>query len=618
MYRIFFSFLSLALFSQIACSGKGGPCQEDKDCPPRTYCNVLQKVCLDGCRYHIDCDNGQVCVGNQCATVQDDKDQDGFPPPIDCNDNDPLIKPGNDEYCGNNIDDNCNGQIDEVGCIQVECTPGETRDCYDGLEKTLTFPGTQCKKGKQTCNSTGIWGICQGQVLPAAEICDGLDNDCDGQIDNDADGNALSRSCYSGPKEAAGIGACKEGRERCNNKTWSACEGEILPATETCDGIDNDCDGQVDNVEGTGAACDTQQPGVCKTGTMVCDTQTGKLACLPDTKASNELCGDNLDNDCDGQIDNGCVYQPFQITIPPSYPHHVALSDAWGAVSLRDTKKLLLFDRSANPPMLKYTIDLAEEPSGIALDTSYAYLQLPQAIERIDLSDGKQTTWVTLPKRDHSGSLLLLQNRLYGRFRGQDSQGQPEGGLCRIDIASQQILCNGMPSASTSIGQDTAPFGIYVLAAGVDALLWIDILQMQETSSKNLTLPAGIDQVAVDTSLARAVVTNPTKREIYLVDLNQRQLLNTLTLSDQQGGNGSPGPVVTFDGTAIVGHRDGGLLSFIDLNTRQVTRQVKVGLGILGLAVSPPNAQKERTLWVASAGDNTLWRVLLPAPTTQP
>lgn len=601
-----------------SCSNKGGPCQEDKDCPPRTYCNSFQKICIDGCRYHIECEKGQVCVGNQCAPTQEDKDKDGYPPPLDCNDNDPLIKPGNDEYCGNNVDDNCNGQIDELGCIKVECTPGEARDCYDGIEKTLTFPGTQCKKGRQSCNSTGIWGVCQSQVLPAAEICDGLDNDCDGQVDNDADGKALSRPCYSGPKTAAGIGACKEGRERCNNKSWSSCEDEILPTTESCDGIDNDCDGQIDNVQGTGQRCETQQQGVCKTGTTACHPPTGKVTCIPDTSAYSEICGDNLDNDCDGQIDNGCTYQPFSIAIPPSYPHYTALSATWGAVSLRDTKKVLLFDRQNDPPKLTHTIDLSESPSGIALDNDHAYVQMPQSIERISLKDGTRAAFVTLPKRDHSGDLLLFQSRLIGRFRGQDALGAPEAGLCRVDIASQQILCNALPSTQTAIGQNTHPFGLYLLLTGATHLLWIDGLQFTETTTRSLALPAGADQIAAESDLARAVVTNPTKRAFYIVDLNQRQLLNTLTLSDQQGGDAAPGPVIAFDGIAAIGHRDGGMISILDLQTRQITRQIKLGLGILGLAVSPPNAQKQREIWAASAGDNTLWRILLPPPSPQP
>lgn len=58
--------------------------------------------------------------------------------------------------------------------------------------------------------------------------------------------------------------------------------------------------------EGEGAPCDTGQPGICATGKLVC--QSGKLACQGTfAKAPKEQCGDGLDNDCNGKIDDGCA-----------------------------------------------------------------------------------------------------------------------------------------------------------------------------------------------------------------------------------------------------------------------------------------------------------------------
>lgn len=72
---------------------------------------------------------------------------------------------------------------------------------------------------------------------------------------------------------------------------------------EVCDGTSTDCPADGGN-EGGGAACSTGKPGVCADGTTVC--ASGQVTCSPNTAATTEVCGDTLDNDCDGTVDNGC------------------------------------------------------------------------------------------------------------------------------------------------------------------------------------------------------------------------------------------------------------------------------------------------------------------------
>src|SRR5512139_3518422 len=83
------------------------------------------------------------------------------------------------EVCGDGDDDDCDGVIDD-GCA---CRSGETRGCYAGPVETRGV-GT-CRDGSQSCvvGPGGVgasFGTCSGSTLPVAELCDGLDNDCDG------------------------------------------------------------------------------------------------------------------------------------------------------------------------------------------------------------------------------------------------------------------------------------------------------------------------------------------------------------------------------------------------------------------------------------------------------
>ena len=149
-----------------------------------------------------------------------DNDSDGYPEGIDCDDNDPDVYPGADEDCGNGIDDDCDDFIDDN---DIDCC---WDDDGDGFKDELCN-GTDCDDSDAAVNPA------------AAEDCDdGIDNDCDGQVDLD-DANC---QCTDYDGDGYGYPAspfCEHPEMDCNDSNDDINPGQ--PEIQD-NGVDDDCD----------------------------------------------------------------------------------------------------------------------------------------------------------------------------------------------------------------------------------------------------------------------------------------------------------------------------------------------------------------------------------------
>ena len=203
-------------------------------------CNAMQ-----ACQAGLNC-----CADDVCHDFMNDVMTCGTcdnPCPTLANSTPSCVQGQCESTCNAGFAD-CNGTLDD-GCEQdlangpCACTPGDTQPCYTGPAGTENVGA--CKGGTQTCNPQGTgWGACIGETKPQFDACsNGVDDDCDGTVDNtpDLDGDGWTK-CNGD--------CCDALLDGCGNPNL------VNPGAFEVDGnmVDDDCDGTVDNALAT---CDS-------------------------------------------------------------------------------------------------------------------------------------------------------------------------------------------------------------------------------------------------------------------------------------------------------------------------------------------------------------------------
>lgn len=329
------------------------------------------------------------CDGKDTAEATVDADGDGVPSTLDCDDGNAAVAPGLTEVC-DDLDNDCDGLVDDEDSAVSGTQRWYADGDGDGFGDADTFADRCALPDGYVPDNTDC-DDSSDVVFPGGfEVCDGLDNDCDGLLDdadpdtemstwyedNDGDGfgqdDAAVQSCEAPDGFVADGGDCNDGDDayypnapeedcqdpndyNCDGTTgffdgdkdgWPACEdcndalAEVFPgAPEVCNGIDDDCDDDVDvedaditdawlvypDSDGDGHGDEDDA------GTAVCSDLSGHVDNNADCDDSSDLISpdtrfdfeDRQDNDCDGSVDEDVGSE--------RYSHDADIQSIWNA-----------------------------------------------------------------------------------------------------------------------------------------------------------------------------------------------------------------------------------------------------------------------------------------------
>ena len=160
------------------------------------------------------------------------------------------------------LDNDCDGEVDEVLGEPLHAPP--------------CVPLGVCQVARRECDLEHPAHVRCVQVGAVAELCNGLDDDCDGAVDEDL------------AEVTCGLGACEHNAPTCVEGSPADCDPLLGSSPEVCNGVDDDCNGEVDDVPGRPCSCEppcavgsTCLAGRCVPGcTSDADCQPADVACV--------------------------------------------------------------------------------------------------------------------------------------------------------------------------------------------------------------------------------------------------------------------------------------------------------------------------------------------------
>jgi hypothetical protein len=233
----------------------------------------------------------------------------------DCADDDGDVFPGAPERC-NGADDDCDGQADEAEDVDVRWFADADEDGFGGASEVAA-----CDAPDGFVTAGGDCDDTDGERFPGAvERCNGVDDDCDDEVDDPADVEPLAwypDADADGYGDGEPIAVCADpGGAALLDGDCDDADGAVNPgATETCNGLDDDCNGVEDDAPAVTWYLDRDEDGFGDDDDtyLVCTPPPGYVRSGGDcddldperSPRADEVCEDGVDGDCDG-LDGTC------------------------------------------------------------------------------------------------------------------------------------------------------------------------------------------------------------------------------------------------------------------------------------------------------------------------